>query len=96
VSIYPHFTLAATPADQLEKAMMEGYMIAEGRRVEESEYVMRVVGIMRIYFLLLNGEECVSECRASFQERMWQTLRYRAFFASMLTWDEGVRVCCGT
>jgi len=59
VSIYPHFTLAATPADQLEKAMMEGYMIAEGRRVEESEYVMRVVGIMRIYFLLLNGEEGV-------------------------------------
>ena len=39
MSIYPHFTLAATPADQLEKAMMEGYMIAEGRRVEESEYV---------------------------------------------------------
>jgi nucleoporin GLE1 len=61
-----------------DKAM--GYRLMDGgARETQGEYIVRVAGIMRVYFLVL--------VRATVDaplERMWQTPRYWAYFARMM------------
>jgi nucleoporin GLE1 len=59
----------------------------EGKKVEEQrepqgEYILRVAGIMRVYFLVLLGAGGVPD--RPMQGRMWQTGRFWGYFARML------------
>ncbi|KAF7982699.1 hypothetical protein HWV62_26536 [Athelia sp. TMB] len=64
--------------DGLRKVM--GYRDSESGREAQSDYVQRVAGIMRVYFLVLMGSGGVDRPLG----KSWQTQRYWAFFARML------------
>lgn len=74
----PRTDVDSTPFDtsSLEKA--HGYRVVDGQREAQSNYVTRVAGLMRVYFLVLIGEVDAPLAK------MWQTPRYWAYFARML------------
>lgn len=75
-------TRITTPTEFNEstRAKAMGYRLLDGgTREAQSEYIVRVAGIMRVYFLIL--------MRATLDgplERVWQTQRYWAYFARMV------------
>lgn len=71
---------AATPFDEaaLRKAM--GYRDSADGWETQGDYVQRVAGIMRVYFLVLMGDGGVGKPLG----RAWQTPRYWGYFARML------------
>ncbi|KZP13350.1 hypothetical protein FIBSPDRAFT_797908 [Athelia psychrophila] len=69
-----------TPFDENGLRKVMGYRDSENGREARGEYVQRVAGVMRVYFLVLMGPGGVDRPLG----KPWQTQRYWVYFARML------------
>lgn len=71
---------APAPLDEDGLRKVMGYRDSESGREAQGEYVQRVAGVMRVYFLVLMGPGGVDRPLG----KAWQTQRYWVYFARML------------
>jgi len=73
-------SVTATVFDDSDREKAMGYRLVGGERREtQGEFIVRVAGIMRVYFLII--------IRATVDAplgRVWQTPRYWSYFARMV------------
>lgn len=71
---------SAAPLDENGLRKIMGYRDSESAREAQADYVQRVAGIMRVYFLVLMGPGGVDRALA----RPWQSGKFWVYFARML------------
>lgn len=76
----PRSDIDSTPFDETSLRKVMGYRDSEDGKETQSDYVTRVAGIMRVYFLVLMGVGGLDKPLG----KMWQTPRYWSYFARML------------
>lgn len=82
----PSEDVDGTPFDTKGLAKAHGYRFSEeGARENQSDYIQRVSGIMRVYFHVVVGEHDQPLMK------MWQLPRYWAYFARMLSGNVGMQ-----
>ncbi|KAH7915537.1 GLE1-like protein-domain-containing protein [Hygrophoropsis aurantiaca] len=77
-SVIPSTDSDGTAWNDIERTKAMGYRISDGKKESLSEYVMRVSGIMRVYFLIL-----VAPVQQPL-DKMFQLPRLWSYFARML------------